>query len=154
MPVQRGRQQSARVNLACRASEIHVESGDAFVYGGPADDMVFGGPQNDTIILSYGDNWVSGGRGDQCIIGGGGRCLVSRNGQSEPLYGIAAIPATSTTTSTLNELITTPGDAQQATINVAGALNYSVLLYPYNWDPTTWAAPGRLERQPDVLDEL
>ena len=123
-----------------QGSEIHAESGDAFIYGGPADDMIYGGPQNDTIILGYGDNWVSGGRGDQCIIGGGGRCLTSRNGFSEPLYGIAAV--TGSTTPTLNQLITTPGNAQQAVIDVAGALNYSALLYPYNWDPTTWASPG------------
>ncbi|MBV8195588.1 MAG: hypothetical protein JOY80_08675, partial [Candidatus Dormibacteraeota bacterium] len=123
-----------------QGSEIHVESGDAFIYGGPADDTIFGGSQNDTIILGYGDNWVSGGRGDQCVIGGGGRCLVSRNGSAEPLYGITAI--TSSTSPSLNQLITTPGNAQQATIDVAGALNYSALLYPYNWDPQTWAAPG------------
>ncbi|HLZ94098.1 MAG TPA: hypothetical protein VKT20_02055 [Candidatus Dormibacteraeota bacterium] len=125
-----------------QGSEIHAESGDAFIYGGPADDMIFGGAQNDTIVLGYGDNWVSGGRGDQCIIGGGGRCLVSRNGSSEPLYGIAAIPSSSSTTSYLNQLITTPGNVQQATINVSGALNYTPLLYPYNWDPNTYAAPG------------
>ncbi len=131
-----------------QGSEIHVESGDAFVYGGPADDTIFGGAQNDTIILGYGDNWVSGGRGDQCIIGGGGRCLVSRNGYSEPLYGIAAIPSAS-----LNQLITTPGNAQEAVINVAGALNYSALLYPYNWDPTTWVAPGVSNGDPTYVTD-
>jgi hypothetical protein len=126
-----------------QGSEVHVESGDALVYGGPADDMVFGGAQNDTIILGYADNWVSGGRGDQCIIGGGGRCLISRNGFTEPLNGlVVAIPASGSTTSYLNQLITTPGNAQEAVIDVAGALNYSALLYPYNWDPATYAAPG------------
>ena len=75
-------------------SEIHAESGDAFIYGGPANDIIFGGAQDDTIILGYGNSWVSGGRGDQCIIGGGGRCLVSRVSSSygEPLYGIAPTP--------------------------------------------------------------
>ena len=86
----------SRCNQPCQqqGNEIHVESGDAFVYGGPANDVIFGGGQNDTIILSYGDNWVSGGRGDQCIIGGGGRCFASRVSSSygEPLYGIAADP--------------------------------------------------------------
>src|SRR5258708_4570047 len=123
-----------------QGSEIHAESGDAFIYGGPADDTIFGGPQNDTIILGYGDNWVSGGRGDQCIIGGGGRCLTSRNGFAEPLYGIGAI--TNSTSPSLNQLITTPGNVQQAVIDVAGALNYSALLYPYNWDPATYVSPG------------
>jgi hypothetical protein len=121
-----------------QGSEIHAESGDAFIYGGPADDMIFGGAQNDTIITGYGDNWVSGGRGDQCVIGGGGRCLVSANGFSEPLNGVF----TGIAAASLNQLITTPGNAQEATINVTGAFNYDALLYPYNWDPATWAAPG------------
>ncbi|HEV2414008.1 MAG TPA: hypothetical protein VGX27_04320, partial [Candidatus Dormibacteraeota bacterium] len=127
------------VNLM-KGSEIHGEAGDAFIYGGPANDVIFGGGQNDTIITSYGDNWVSGGRGDACIIGGGGRCFISRNGLGEPLYGVVAI--TSSTTPSLNQLITTPGNVQQAVINVAGALNYAPELFPYNWDPNTWAAPG------------
>ena len=35
----------------------------------------------------------------------------------------------------LNQQISTPGNAQEATINVAGALKYTALLWPYNWDP-------------------
>ncbi len=120
-----------------QGSEIHAESGDAFIYGGPADDIIYGGAQDDTIILGYGDNWVSGGRGNQCIIAGG-RCLISRNGYSEPLNGVnTAIPAAN-----LTQLITTPGNAQEAVINVSGALNFDALLYPYNEDPATWMAPG------------
>ena len=120
-------------------SEIHAESGDAFVYGGPADDVLFGGGQNDTIITGYGDNWVSGGRGDQCIIGGGGRCFASRVGlaNGEPSTAIAPTPAAN-----ISELITTPGNVQQAMINVNGSLQYTAELYPYNWDPTTRSAPG------------
>jgi hypothetical protein len=128
-----------------QGSEIHVEAGDAFVYGGPANDVIFGGGQNDTIILGYGDNWVSGGRGDQCIIVGGGRCFASRVSSTygEPLYGIAPIPAAN-----INQLISTPGNAQQAVINVAGALQYTALLFPYNWDPSTWVSPGVSNNSP------
>ncbi len=117
-----------------RGSEIHAEAGDAFIYGGPADDVIFGGGQNDTIITGYGDNWVSGGRGDACIIGGGGRCFASRDSSSygEPLYGIDKIPA-----GQISELITTPGNVQQAVINQQNAIKYTSLLYPYNWDPTS-----------------
>jgi hypothetical protein len=106
-------------------SEIHAESGDAFIYGGAANDTIYGGGQNDTIILGYADNWASGGYGDACIIAGGGRCFISRNGFEEPLYGVKAIPP-----GQLSQLITTPGNAQQATINVQGALDYVALLYP------------------------
>jgi hypothetical protein len=118
-----------------RGSEIHGESGDAFIYGGPADDIIYGGDSgNDTIITGYGDNWVSGGRGDSCIIGGGGRCFVSRVGvpNGEPLYGVAPTPAAN-----ISQLITTPGNAQEAVINVAGALQYVAELFPYNWDPNS-----------------
>ena len=126
-------------------SEIHAESGDAFIYGGAANDTIYGGGQNDTIITGYADNWVSGGYGDQCIIGGGGRCFISRDSSAygEPLYGVAAIPA-----GQISQLITTPGNVQQATINVNGALKYTAILYPYNWDPTTWASPGQTNNNP------
>jgi hypothetical protein len=126
-----------------KGSEIHAESGDAFIYGGPANDTIYGGGQNDTIILGYADNWASGGYGDACIIGGGGRCFISRNGFSEPLYGVKAIPQ-----GQLSQLITTPGNAQQATINIQGALDYVALLYPYNVDPTTYASPGQTNNDP------
>jgi hypothetical protein len=136
-------QQVAGTGAICQqqGSEIHVESGDAFVYGGPANDVVFGGAQNDSIILGYGDNWVSGGRGDQCIIGGGGRCLTSRVSPTygEPLYGIGSI----STATPAGQLISTPGNAQEADINVSGALKYTALLYPYNWDPASKGLTGQ-----------
>src|SRR4029077_822014 len=100
--------------------------------GGPADDVIYGGGQNATIITGYGDNWVSGGRGDSCIIGGGGRCLISRVSSSfgEPLYAVSATPVAN-----VSQLITTPGNVQQAVINVNGSLQYVAELFPYNWDP-------------------
>jgi Ca2+-binding RTX toxin-like protein len=117
-----------------KGNEIHAEGGDAFIYGGPANDTIFGGGQNDTIVTGYGDNWVSGGYGDACIIAGGARCLANRVSSSygEPLYGIAAMPAAN-----VSQLISTPGMTQQAMINVNGSLQYTALLSPYNWDPST-----------------
>ena len=144
--------QQALVPCQQIGSEIHAESGDAFIYGGPANDIIFGGAQDDTIILGYGNSWVSGGRGEQCIIGGGGRCLLSRVSSSygEPLYGIAPTPAAE-----INELITTPSgeDAQQAVINVANSLRYTALLYPYDWNPSTWIAPGVSNDKPTFATE-
>jgi hypothetical protein len=101
--------------------------------------VIYGGGQNDTIILGYGDNWVSGGRGDTCIIGGGGRCLESRDASNygEPLYGIAPVPAAQ-----LSAPIATPGNVQQAVINVAGALRWTAVLVPYNWDPAAAGSPS------------
>ena len=142
-----------QINQPCQqqGNEIHVESGDAFVYGGPGNDVIYGGGQDDSIILSYGDNWVSGGRGDQCIIGGGGRCLVSRNSSSygEPLYGIAAIPAAS-----LNQLIANSNGAQEAIIYVEGAIMYTAELLPVQLGSDHLGLPGRLQQRPHLLHGL
>ena len=56
---------------------------------------------------------------------------MSRNGIAEPLYGIPAVPAGET----LNEVISTPGNILQSTINVAGALTVTADLTPFNVDP-------------------
>jgi Ca2+-binding RTX toxin-like protein len=122
-------------------AEIHAEAGDAFIYGGPRNDVIFGGGQNDTIVGGYGNKWISGGAGDDCIIGHDGRCFASRVGTAgEPLYGIAAIPAAN-----VSQLITTPGNFQQAVINKDTALQYIALLFPYNLDPNH-AAPSQTYR--------
>ena len=42
--------------------------------------------------------------------------------------------------------------AQQAEINIAGALQYSVILYPYNWDPSTYVSPGISSNNPTFLE--
>ena len=111
-------------------AEIHAESGDTQIYGGPNLDYLFGGSGNDLITGGYGGKWISGGNGETGeasgqqtinttgILGADGRLELSRNGIPEPLYGIAAVPAGET----LNQVISTPGGILQATINVAGAL--------------------------------
>ncbi len=148
-PVPANAAQGIAADTLQQGSEIHAESGDAFIYGGPADDTIFGGAQDDTIILGYGDNWVSGGRGDQCIVGGGGRCFASRVSSSygEPLYNIAPIPA-----GQLNQQIASNDGAEVAEINIANSLQYSVILYPYNWDPSTYVSPGVSNGDPTFLD--
>jgi Ca2+-binding RTX toxin-like protein len=118
------------------AAEIHAESGDAFVYGGPGADVIFGGSGNDTIVGGYGNNWISGGTGQNCIIGTDGRCYASRVSAStgEPLYGVTPVAAVS-------QLISLQGGMQQADINVNGALKYTALVYPDVLDPTGAASP-------------
>ena len=37
----------------------------------------------------------------------------------------------------MSQLITTPGNVQQAVINVNGSLQYVAELLPYNWDPAS-----------------
>jgi Hemolysin-type calcium-binding repeat (2 copies). len=82
---------------------------------------------NDTIIGGYGADWISGGTGDDGILGDDGRLFASRVGTAEPLYGIAVDPAAQQ-----NLLISNQGNAQQAIINVVGALRYTADLTPDN----------------------
>ncbi|HQF94492.1 MAG TPA: Calx-beta domain-containing protein [Microthrixaceae bacterium] len=141
------------------ADEIHGESGDDVIYGMKGNDVLFGDGQDDNLIGGYGDDWISGGTGDDTIIGDDGRIMTSRNSStgwtatgtpctangttcySEPLYGILALLPTdpdlkTTQGNVLNELIYSPGHMQEATINVAGALNTAINLTPFNVDQT------------------
>jgi Ca2+-binding RTX toxin-like protein len=116
------------------ADEIHGGKGDDFVYGGKGNDVLFGDGQNDTIIGGYGADWISGGNGDDGILGDDGRLYLSRNSTSfgEPLYGIAAIPA-----SQINLLISDSSGKESAVLNVAGQLRYTADLTPDNLDPAS-----------------
>ena len=152
-------------------AEIHAESGDTQIYGGPNLDYLFGGSGNDLIIGGYGGKWISGGNGETGlttgpqtinttgILGSDGRLAMSRNGIAEPLYGIAAVPAGET----LNEVIAnTPGanPILQSTINVAGALTVTADLTPFNVDPqgaSAWTtsvlngAPYQAQHYDDII---
>jgi hypothetical protein len=122
-------------------SELHGETGDNFIFGeaghnssGMKGNVIFGGSGDDQIVGGYGDNWISGGSGTTTIIGSDGRIFVSRNGLSEPLNGVTAIPVAS-----LNQEIFTPGHIQDAIINVSGQLKSTVDLEPFSQD-TSWNA--------------
>ena len=106
---------AAAANDIGAADEIHGEYGDDFVYGMRGNDVLYGDAQDDTIVGGYGADWISGGTGDDGILGDDGRLFSSRIGTAEPLYGIAADPA-----NTQNLSISTPGNIQQAIINVTG----------------------------------
>jgi Ca2+-binding RTX toxin-like protein len=130
-------------------SEIHAENGDAFIFGEAGrqytptgyngqifqslqyGNVIFGGNGDDQVVGGYGNNWISGGTGAATIIGQDGRISVSRNGLSEPLNGVTAIPANQ-----LNKEIFTPGHIQDAIINVAGQLKSTVDLEPFSEDAT------------------
>ena len=139
-------------------AEIHAESGDTEVYGGPNLDYLFGGSGNDLIVGGYGGKWISGGNGETGqvdssgnpiinttgILGSDGRLAMSRDTSAygEPLYGIAAIPA-----SQINEVISTPGNTQMSTINVLNSLLVTAEMTPFNPDPS-----GILAWQTTVLN--
>ncbi len=113
---------------------IRGESGDDRIYGMGGDNAIFGDGQDDAIVGGYGDNWISGGTGHDGIISDDGVVLTSRNVEkagnndatlSEPLYGIAKLDE-------VNLLISTPGNLQQAVINIEGELRHTVQLYFFN----------------------
>jgi Ca2+-binding RTX toxin-like protein len=112
------------------ADEIHGESGDDFIYGGKGSDVIFGEGQDDDIIGGYGNDRISGGTGQDGVIGDDGRIFTSRNGTAEPLYGIVA---------TTQGFVSTPGNVQQADLNVTGELKKAVDLSPFSQDPN-WQA--------------
>ena len=105
------------------ADEVHGESGDDFIYGMTGNDILFGEGEDDNLIGGWGHDWLSGGTGQDGVLGDDGRIFTSRNGTAEPLYGIVA---------SIQESISTPGNIQQASINVTGELKKSVDLTPFN----------------------
>ena len=66
------------------------------------------------------------------MLGDDGRISTSRNGIAEPLFAIGSLAGS------LDQLIATPGNVQQATINVSGQLKKTANLTPFSVDPS-WA---------------
>jgi Ca2+-binding RTX toxin-like protein len=112
--------------------EIHGEGGDDIAYGLKGNDVLYGEGQNDDLIGGYGNDWISGGTGDDGVLGDDGRIMTSRNGLTEPLYGV--------NTASAQQTISTPGNIQLATINVTGTITKSVNLTPFSNDPAWTAA--------------
>ncbi len=112
--------------------EIHGGSGDDFIYGMVGSDVLFGDSEDDDIIGGWGLEWISGGTGDDGVLGDGGRIYTSRNSTifGESLFGIAALSA-------VDVEIDTPGNIQEAIINVNGQLKKTVDLTPFNVDPSS-----------------
>lgn len=128
------------------ADLIYGESGDDHIFGMTGSDVMFGNSDDDDIVGGYGHDWISGGTGQDGVLGDDGLIFTSRNSiQGEPLYGIAPLLANTNQTDTknidgnvLNEVISTPGDIQVATINVSGALKKTIDVTPFSFDPD-WA---------------
>ena len=139
--------------------EVHGESGDDFIYGMKGADALYGDGQNDDIIGGYGNDWISGGTGDDGVLGDDGRIYTSRNTGgngttfSEPLNNIKTLLTTDPDTknangNVLNEFIYTPGNIQQATINVSGALAKAFDITPFSQD-NNWTGTGDEYATPD-----
>jgi Ca2+-binding RTX toxin-like protein len=106
--------------------EIHGESGDDFIYGQKGSDVLFGEGQDDDLIGGRGADWIAAGTGNDGVLGDDGRLFTSRNGQTESLNGIAAIPANQ-----LNLILSTSSRQNEATINISGQLKKTADLEPF-----------------------
>jgi len=119
---------------------IHGESGDDVIFGMTGSDVIFGEGQDDDVVGGYGNDWISGGTGQDGVLGDDGLVLTSRNSTlGEPLYGIAGLLASDpsakdTNGNVLDELISTPGGIQTATINRTGELKKVMDLVPFSFD--------------------
>jgi Ca2+-binding RTX toxin-like protein len=112
---------------------LHGESGDDIVHGQTGDDAIFGEAHDDDLYGEAGEDWISGGTGDDGIVTDDGRIYTRRNSTAfgEPLYGLTALPCTSTPgTPSTNPLcrLETPGDMQIADLYFTGELHKSVEL--------------------------
>jgi Ca2+-binding RTX toxin-like protein len=99
---------------------LYGEAGDDVIHGMSGDDAIFGNAGNDHLIGGAGHDWISGGAGDDGILGDDGRIYTTRNGLTEPLYGL--------TSPNLQQTLTTPGNLQSAVVYVTGELNHAVVF--------------------------
>ena len=99
---------------------VHGEAGDDSARGGPGNDIIFGEGQDDDLSGQAGNDWVSGGAGEDGVIGDDGRVYTSRNGLTEPLYGL--------TTPNAQTQISMPGPFTGAWTFITGRLNKNVEL--------------------------
>ncbi|MBM4047706.1 MAG: calcium-binding protein, partial [Planctomycetes bacterium] len=78
------------------ADVLHGEAGDDVLYGMTGNDVLFGEGQDDDLIGGTGSDKLYGGSGVDGLLGDDGLILTSRNGLTEPLYGLLAANAQTT----------------------------------------------------------
>ena len=118
-----------------QADLVHGEAGDDLILGEVGDDVLFGDGQDDTIIGGTGNDRLYGGTGEDSILGDDGFFKTSRNGWTEPLWGVTTAYRTGVV-ATLCELCTV------ATTFPTGALFHEARLFAYrNTDVTGDGSP-------------
>ena len=98
------------------ADYVHGEGGDDFVHGMAGNDVLFGEGQDDDLIGGAGHDRIYGGTGEDGVLGDDGRFIISRNGLTEPLYGVTAVNA--------QVEISLPGPFTGAWIYITGRLQH------------------------------
>ncbi|MGL5197096.1 MAG: proprotein convertase P-domain-containing protein, partial [Chroococcales cyanobacterium] len=104
---------------------IYGEDGDDVIYGMTGNDVLFGNGQDDDIFGGIGHDRIYGGTGDDGILGDDGRIFTSRNGETEPLYGL--------TTPNLQTNISIPGPFIGAIIHETGRLKKEARLIAFEF---------------------
>ncbi|MEW6155800.1 MAG: calcium-binding protein [Verrucomicrobiota bacterium] len=104
---------------------LHGEAGDDSLYGAVGNDFLFGEAQDDDLYGGAGDDWMSGGAGEDGMLGDDGRIMTSRNGLTEPLYGLTAANAQTS-------LNSGAGSKAPATAYQTGLINKAVDLEPFD----------------------
>ena len=99
---------------------LHGERGDDIIHGETGNDILFGEGQDDQIIGGAGQDRIYGGAGEDNLLGDDGGFIISRNGLTEPLYGVATVNAQTN--------LTLPGPFTGAWEYITGRLNSSVRL--------------------------
>ena len=102
------------------ADLIHGEAGDDEIHGETGNDVLFGEGQDDNLYGEAGNDRIYGGTGEDGILGDDGRIAVSRNGLTEPLFGVTTVNA--------QVDITLPGPFTGAWIYITGRLNKQAQL--------------------------
>src|SRR5262249_40536439 len=101
------------------------------------DDIIFGEGQDDDLSGQAGNDWISGGAGEDGVIGDDGRIYTTRNGLTEPLYGLTAPNA--------QTQISMPGPFIGAWTFITGRLNKGVRPEPYRQGGNAIISGGRGE---------
>jgi Ca2+-binding RTX toxin-like protein len=102
------------------ADVVRGEAGDDEVHGQTGNDVLFGDGQDDDLYGEAGSDRVYGGTGEDGVLGDDGRIQTSRNGQTEPLYGL--------TTANTQTQLSTPGPWTGAWEYITGRLTKSVTV--------------------------
>jgi Ca2+-binding RTX toxin-like protein len=97
------------------ADLIHGEAGDDEIHGETGNDVLFGEGQDDNLYGEAGNDRIYGGTGEDGILGDDGRLALSRDGLTEPLFGIA--------TANAQVDITLPGPFTGAWIYITGRID-------------------------------
>lgn len=105
------------------ADLIQGEAGDDLVVAQSGNDVVFGNGQDDDLIGGSGSDRIYGGTGEDGILGDDGFIHTSRNGTTEPLFGV--------TTASVQKTLTLAGASTSSFEYVTGQLTKTARYYNF-----------------------